>query len=240
MQKLRQLLICAFILGTTVIGCKEQSNLHPSDQVNQPLDLMGQLQKELGVKLTAKEIVVTDASGKNKATIRLIGESEAAIKSYLEHVEYSIIPVYDRKEYAGATQLKARTKSETQSKGSASSIYTETVSSALADGVLGFKIRVRSLDVKSSLNARPAYAQYATHVSPNWCEAAYVQNNTNCCNVSWNLRVKSSWSSSWILYFQYSTVAPGTAQSYYYDNYRAEIGVDYDVNGDYTYWFLCD
>jgi len=201
---------------------------------------MGELEKKLGVKMASREVLVTDSKGENSATIRFIGESEAVIKSYLEHVEYSIIPVYDRKEYSGTTELKTQAKSEIPSKVSASSIYTEVVSSDLAKGVIGFKTHVRSTGYTASPIGRPAYANYATHVSGNWCEAAYIQNNTNCCNISWNLRVKSSWSSSWVLYFAYSTVSPGTSQSYFYDSYRGEIGVDYDVRSDYTYWFLCD
>ena len=207
MKKFFISLIGAACFSVIVVGCSKQKGVEVAPtQQQEPTSVIDLMEKEEGVKYFKKDVVLRDASGKNKIVMRFAAVDEDALNYYLSVREHTVIPNPEKSN--DLEKIKADFSDNriqnTDSEIGASNIrvISEVSSSQLDKGVVRYGIRVSSKNV-SNTRLSQNYSFWETRICPtNWPETltmAVFGSDDQCFpKLAWGLDYKSNWTSNWV------------------------------------------
>ena len=223
-----------------------QDQIEPENEISE-IEL---LEKETGITLFKKDLVLTDETGKHQVIMRVAAREKVMVESYLTAFSFSITPTFNpvTQVNEGTQQGGQEGQFSTSGESDLEGIFTEFITIELTDGATGFSTNVILMDksLKNAPNARNGFPEQATHISGKWPEIFKCW-TTN--SIGYDLDRKSRWYSGWssttFCNYNNSSVCkayweqPGfTEQWTWIDGpYKVRAVVDYNNYWDYSFEF---
>ena len=206
MKKFFILLIGAACFCVIVVSCNKQNGVEVAPtQEKEPISVIDLMEKEEGIKYFKKDVVLRDASGKNKIVMRFAAVDEDALNYYLSVREHTVIPNPKTSKGLGKTKVDFTDNQiqniDSEIGASKIRVVSEVSSSQLDNGVVRYGIKVTTKNF-SNTRLSQNYNFWETHICPtNWPETltmtVYGTNDQCYPKLTWGLDYRTNWTATW-------------------------------------------
>ena len=224
-----------------------QNQIEPESEISE-IEL---LEKETGITLFKKDLVLTDETGKHEVIMRVAAREKEMVENYLTVFSFSITPTFNliTQVDGGTQQEEHESQFSTSSKSDPEGIFTEFISMELTNGATGFGTNVTLMDksLRNAPNARNGFPSQATHISGKWPEIFKCTTYTNIIGYDFDRKSRwySGWSSTTFCNYNNNSICrayweqPGSTQQWTWIDgpYRVRAVVDYYNYWDYSFEF---
>jgi hypothetical protein len=230
------------ILILIAFGC--QNDEKPSDRSSAKDETESEItlvERELGIQLHFRDLVLTDEGGENKITLRVASTNESMLNEYLRYRTFSIEPIFQKEETDGSIDLRNAPKVLNNSAKLAgdfdATVITEVINQDLKSGVRGVRLHNKyNTEYKADKSGRTKYYFLTTHTSNNW--PSYL-NYQSFSYTQMQMDYKQKWYSSWFPVYGPESWCCYDFYEFHVDGpYRVRIWVEYNFESDYYHVWI--